>query len=81
MVQHLPPRLSYDFEWLVEPEDVLAACSNEVGSEWETLILWKGQLDREAIWDFVPHMQRQFLHFHLRTRCLLKEGVLLNSLL
>lgn len=53
-VENTPPMLKDDFEWVVEPEDIMAYRTNEVTNEWELLVQWKGPLGHLGVIGEVP---------------------------
>lgn len=59
MVQTHPPTLSTDFEWIVEPLDVMATHTNSDTGNLELLMQWKDLLEHEATWEALETIQQQ----------------------
>ena len=79
--QPLPPVLSEELEWLVEPEQVLVVRHSGVNTitTLEVLIKWKG-LPVSLLGNLLILLLSNFQIFTLRTRCLLDRGVMLGLL-
>ena len=61
-VTDLPTSLSYDDEFVIEPDDIIDTRYDEEG-RWEVLITWKGLPAHENTWMLVRELKHQFPHY------------------
>uniref|UniRef100_A0A803PSM5 RNA-directed DNA polymerase n=1 Tax=Cannabis sativa TaxID=3483 RepID=A0A803PSM5_CANSA len=70
----LPPTLTADLEWLLEPEEVLAIRPGTHKMAPQALIKWANLPAFEATWEDFSVIQDQFPHFHLEDKVRLVGG-------
>lgn len=63
----LPP-ISDDYEWIVEPDEVLGIHWNEELLEEEWLVKWRDKKPCEASWESAADIRLQFPEFHLEDK-------------
>ena len=64
--QQLPPSLSKDLEWLVEPENILKARASHCATKVQ--VKWRGPLDFELMWEPTQVIQARFIEFQLEDK-------------
>ena len=72
MVQPLPPILSAELDWNVEPEDILSKRNTQEGGEM--LVKWKSLPDFEATWEPIHVVKEQFPEFSLGDKVNVEGG-------
>lgn len=65
VVQDLPPTLSNEDEWVIEPEEIIDTRYTEDG-HLEVLVVWKGLPAHESSWLLVRDLKHQFPTSSLR---------------
>lgn len=65
--QSNPPQFTENFEWNVEPKDIL-------GVRWNTEWIDEHHSTEEATWEGASDMKKQFPDLHLEDKVLLKPG-------
>uniref|UniRef100_A0A803PV97 Chromo domain-containing protein n=1 Tax=Cannabis sativa TaxID=3483 RepID=A0A803PV97_CANSA len=71
----LPPSLTADLEWLLNPEDVLSIRPGTHKTPPQALIKWENLPETEATWEDFAVIQDQFPHFHLEDKVKLVGGI------
>ena len=74
--QIFPCKLTPNLEWIMIPEQVLAA--HRHGGPVEVCIQWKGHAPEEALWEPLNTIWQQFLGVHLGDKVMVDEGALLH---
>lgn len=72
--RHIPPQLSDEWEWMIEPESVFAYQTNPTTGDYEALVSWKGLPEEDATWESVREIYKQFPMFHLKDKVVVGRG-------